>query len=73
MSERFFFDLVCGEEVIRDEEGVEAKDLDQALVEARSAIAEMADEIIKANPDQPCLLIVRDATGALVERVPIMG
>jgi hypothetical protein len=71
MSARFFFDLVCGDEVIRDEEGVEARDLDQALTEARSTVAEMADEVAEDSSGQPWVLIVRDDTGALVGRLPI--
>jgi hypothetical protein len=73
MSPRFFFDLVCGDEVIRDDEGVEARDLNQALAEARSVIAEMADEITEDGSDQPWVLVVRDYTGAPVGRLPITG
>jgi hypothetical protein len=71
MTERFFFDLVCGDEVIQDDEGVEARDLDQALAEARSAIAEMADEVMEDGSGQPWAMIVRDETGALVRRLSI--
>jgi hypothetical protein len=71
MTARFFFDLVCGDEVIQDDEGVEARDLDQALAEARSAIAEMADEVMEDGSGQPWAMIVRDETGALVRRLSI--
>src|SRR5689334_7278128 len=73
MSARFFFDLECGDEVIQDDDGVEATDLDQALAEARSAITEMADEVTEDGSGQPWVLIVRDDTGALVMRLPITG
>jgi hypothetical protein len=73
MTARFFFDLVCGDEVIQDDDGVEATDLDQALDEARSAIAEMADEVIGDGSGQPWAMIVRDETGAPVRRLPITG
>jgi hypothetical protein len=73
MSARFFFDLVCGDEVIRDHVGVEVGDLDQALAEARSAIAEMASEVIEDGSGQPWEMIVRDDTGAPVGRLPISG
>jgi hypothetical protein len=67
----FFFDLVCGDEVIRDDEGVEARDLDQALAEARSAIAEIADEMIEDGSGQPWEMIVRDETGVPLRCLPI--
>ena len=73
MSVRFFFDLVCGDEVILDNDGVEAMDLDQALAAARSAIAEMVDEVIEDGSGQPWAMIVRDETGSLVRRLPITG
>lgn len=73
MSERFFFDLVCGEEVIRDDEGVEARDLDQALAEARSVIAEMAEEMTEASLGRPWVLIVRDNMGSIAGRLPVSG
>ncbi|MDP4003676.1 hypothetical protein [Methylobacterium sp. NEAU K] len=73
MSARYFFDLVSGEEVIRDGEGAEAGNLDQALAEARSVIAEMADAVIEVDPDQPWTLIVRDEAGSVLGRLPIKG
>jgi hypothetical protein len=71
MSPRFFFDLVCGAEPIRDQEGAEATDLDQALADARSVVAEMADEVAEANLGQSWTLIVRDEAGSTVGRLPI--
>jgi hypothetical protein len=71
MSALFFFDLVCGDEVIRDGEGVEARDLNQALAEARSAIAEIADKMIEDGSGQPWEMIVRDETGVPLRCLPI--
>ncbi|KAA0122855.1 hypothetical protein CIW48_15550 [Methylobacterium sp. P1-11] len=71
MAPRFFFDVSNGVETILDDESVEAADLDEALTEARSVIAEMADEVIEANPDQSWVLIVRDEAGLVVGRLPI--
>jgi hypothetical protein len=71
MTGRFFFDLVCGEEAIRDEKGVEARDLDQALADARIVIAEMADEVTEADLGQSWELIVRDDMGSIVGCLPI--
>lgn len=71
MVERFYFDIENGEELIRDEEGVEADSVEQALDEARSVIQEMASELTPANHDETWTLIVRDASGSLVGRLPI--
>jgi hypothetical protein len=71
VAERFYFDIENGEGSIRDEEGVEAASVEQALDEARSVIREMAAELTAANPDETWTLIVRDASGSLVGRLPI--
>ena len=71
MVARYFFDLMDGDETIHDSEGVEAADLDAVLAEARTVIAEMADEIEAADPGRSWALIVRDAAGSAVARVPI--
>ena len=71
MAERFYFDIENGEASIRDEEGVEAASVEQALDDARSVIREMAAELTAGNPDETWTLIVRDASGSLVGRLPI--
>jgi len=71
MPERFYFDIENGAEAIRDEDGVEAASPDAALEEARSVIREMAAELTAGNPDETWTLIVRDASGSLVGRLPI--
>ncbi|KNY19588.1 hypothetical protein [Methylobacterium sp. ARG-1] len=71
MAERFYFDIENGQASIRDEEGVEAASVEQALDEARSVIREMFAELTDANPDQTWTLIVRDASGSVVGRLPI--
>jgi hypothetical protein len=70
---RFYFDIENGEETIRDAQGVEAADVAEALAEARSVIDEMAGELEVAGPAGAWTLVVRDATGAEVGRVPIKG
>jgi hypothetical protein len=71
MSKRFYFDVENGQATIWDEEGVRADSLEQALLDARSVISEMAgdlgDGILGAEP----MLLVRDAAGSLVARLPI--
>ncbi|MHB2207937.1 DUF6894 family protein [Methylobacterium sp. CM6257] len=71
MPERFYFDVENGRDTIRDEEGVEAGSLDEALTEARSVIAEMADEVSAADPGRSWTLVVRDASGLALCRLPI--
>jgi hypothetical protein len=71
VTERFYFDIENGTVTIHDEEGVEADDLNSALEEARSVIIEMVDEIAEDVPGETWILVVRDAAGALVARLPI--
>ena len=71
MSPRFFFDVSNGEEIISDEAGIEGASLDEVLVEARVVIAEMADDVIEADPDQQWTMIVRDEAGSALGRLPI--
>lgn len=71
MPERFYFDVENGQDTIRDEEGVDADSLDEALAEARSVIREMADEVCGADPGRSWTLVVRDASGFPVCRLPI--
>lgn len=71
MAARFYFELANAEITLHDPTGVEAADLEEALFEARSVIAEMADEIADAHPGPPWTLLVRDEAGWLVGRFPI--
>jgi hypothetical protein len=71
VSERFYFDVESGEETIRDEEGVEVGSLDEALAEARSVIAEMADEVCAADPGRSWSLVLPDTAGRPIRRLPI--
>lgn len=71
MPERFYFDIENGKESIRDEEGVEADSVEEALGEARSVIREMAEDLAAADPDGTWSLIVRDGAGSVVGRLPI--
>jgi predicted mannosyl-3-phosphoglycerate phosphatase (HAD superfamily) len=71
MLRRFYFDLDNNQVTIRDDEGVEAEDLEQALAEVRSVINEMANELGATDLDNPWTLIVRDETGLPIAHVPI--
>ena len=71
MPIRFYFDVDNGRDTIRDHEGVEAADLAEALAEACSVIQEMADEIRADALGADWTLVVRDASGTVVARLPI--
>ncbi|WP_457106591.1 DUF6894 family protein [Methylobacterium sp. P5_C11] len=71
MAARFYFEIASAEETIRDWEGVEASGLEEALIEARSVIAEMVEEITACRRGPPWTLLVRNEAGWLVGRLPI--
>jgi hypothetical protein len=68
VSARFYFDIEVENDTIRDEIGAEAADLDEALKEARSVIAEMVKEI---GAGETLVMVVRDGDNAPVARLPI--
>jgi hypothetical protein len=68
VSARFYFDIEVGDDTIRDEVGAEAADLDEAIAEARSVIAEMVEEI---GAGETLVMVVRDGDDAPVARLPI--
>jgi hypothetical protein len=71
MSKRFFFDVENGRETIWDEEGVRADSLEQALIDARCVISEMAGGLTDELPGEELMLVVRDEAGSFVARLPI--
>jgi hypothetical protein len=71
MLRRFYFDVGNGRETIRDDEGVEAEDLEQALSDARTVISEMADELGATGIGNSWTLVERDETGLPIAHVPI--
>lgn len=71
LAARFYFEIANAEETIHDLVGVEAAGLEEALLEARSVIAEMADEITGNGREPPWTLLVRNEDGWLVGRLPI--
>lgn len=68
VPERFYFDVEDGHDRIRDDVGVEAASLEEALAEARSVIEEMAASV---NTGTSWTLVVRDEAGSVVGRLPI--
>ena len=71
MFGRFYFDVDNGRETVRDDEGVVADDLEQALADARSVISEMADELGATSLERLWTRAVRDETGWPVAHLPL--
>lgn len=69
MGSRYYFDLEDGDEAIRDDIGVEASSLEQAVEVAREAFDEMREsgELPVGNWE----MVVRDASGTLTRRLPV--
>ncbi|GLS46904.1 DUF6894 family protein [Methylobacterium brachythecii] len=70
MPARFHFDVVRDDEVIRDEDGVEAEDLDDATEQALLCIEEMTSTGELSDGDGWCL-VIRDETGDERRRIAI--
>ncbi|XYD07787.1 hypothetical protein R1A27_22280 [Methylobacterium sp. NMS12] len=68
---RLYFDIEHDREIIKDEIGIEATSLDQALDDARSVIRDMVQELADDGYEEDWVLVVRDARGASVARLPI--
>ncbi|MEE7450242.1 hypothetical protein MRF4_21925 [Methylobacterium radiotolerans] len=68
---RLYFDIEHGHEIIKDEVGIEATSLDQALDDARSVIRDMVEDLADEGYAEDWVLVVRDARGASVARLPI--
>ena len=71
MSQRFHFDLTNGEELIRDDDGIEASGPDEAIEEARAAVADMRSNEETPVPSEGWQLVVRDESGATVKAISL--
>lgn len=71
MLRRFYFDIFNDEKIIRDDEGVEAVNLEQALEDARIVLGQIADELGVASIDSSWTLIIRDQAGTELAHVPM--
>lgn len=71
MLKRFYFDVRNGQETLWDHDGVEAKDMEEAIATARSVLSEMADDLASTGIDSPWTLVVRDETGLQVAHIPV--
>lgn len=71
MSQRLYFDLTDGLEVIRDEEGVEISVLDEAVVEVQSALTEMRHSGEADMRTDGWQLVIRDDSGVTLRSMPL--
>ncbi|GJD49257.1 hypothetical protein OPKNFCMD_1987 [Methylobacterium crusticola] len=72
MAQRFHFDLINGHDTIRDTEGVEADDFDEALRQAWTVIEEMRAQGELSDLAGTWQLMVRSADGTILATVPLM-
>ena len=70
MPQRYHFDLEDGNEVLRDQDGVEASSLDEAVTHALAVIAEMRanGEIVEPGVWR---LVIRNGDGTDLKRLPV--
>ena len=71
MGRRFYFDLTNGEDLIRDDDGVDASGLDEAIKEAQAALDEMRGSHSADMPGAGWKLIIRDEDGAIQKTLPL--
>lgn len=72
MTERFFFDLTDGLSTIRDEEGVLAADLDDAVRQAGEVLEDMSENDEFADGDEGWVMIIRHAAGETRRVLPVV-
>ncbi|MER2267362.1 DUF6894 family protein [Methylobacterium oxalidis] len=73
MTQRFYFDLVNRETVISDPCGIEASDLEAAVVAAEAALQELRVTGEVHEFDGAWTLLIRDECGTLIQRLEIMA
>jgi hypothetical protein len=72
MPSRYYFNLTDGDEVIRDEDGIEAPDVRTALIHAFEAIAELRQEDASVLSDlQGWRLDIIDGSGHWIHSLPL--
>jgi hypothetical protein len=72
MPSRYYFNLTNGDEVILDEDGIEAPDVRTAIIHAFEAIAELRQEDVSILSDlQGWRLDIMDGSGNLIQSLPL--
>ncbi|WP_244424529.1 DUF6894 family protein [Methylobacterium nodulans] len=72
MAQRFYFDLTDGFTTIRDNEGVEAEDLADAVKQAEAALEEMRAAGELADFEEGWRLVIRTGADANLATIPIV-
>lgn len=71
MTQRFYFDLRNGQELIRDAKGVDASGPDEAKKEARAALNELRGGHHADMPGVGWQLVIRGEDGATLETLAL--
>jgi len=75
MPEQYYFNLTDGEQVIHDEDGVQASDLRSAMLSAVEALEELGSEIASSGswhlPWQGWRLEIVDGSGRSLQSIPL--
>ena len=70
---RFYFDTNDGERLLEDEEGLELEGVEAARVQAQSALADMARDVVPGDGNQRTMTVrVRDEDGATILRASLV-
>ena len=67
---RFYFDLLDGDQVNKDPEGIDFADLETAIAEARAGARDLVAHGVMQNEDVSGQCFIRDANGDTVATVP---
>ncbi len=73
VAQRFYVDLSDSENLIRDEEGVDADSLEEILEQAKIVIAEMLLSGKFDYSDGGWQLVIRSENGAVVATIPFVA
>ncbi len=68
----YFFDSRDGDDLIRDDVGIDLPDLEAARFEATRALAEIASDVIPGSAGRSFSIEVRDQQGHVLARTAIV-
>ena len=71
MGQRFYFDLKNEEVLIRDDEGVDASSLDEAIEEAHAGFRDIRGSEDALTPGDGWQLIIRDESGMTLSTISL--
>ena len=73
MTSRYYFDLTNGLDTLRDDDGVEAGSLDEAIRHTQSVLDEIRDDGNASAFEDGWHLVIRDESGATLKTLPVNG